>query len=67
MSGCFGDSQDPSLLLGVIAEVFVDYSYPLGFGLPAGHGEENLTLPLGTRVRLDTAQRHLTFLEPAVR
>ena len=67
MSGCFGDSQDPSLLLGVIAEVFADYAYPLGFGLPAGHGEENLTLPLGTRVRLDTAQRHLTFLEPAVR
>jgi len=67
MSGCFGDSQDPSLLLGVIAEVFADYAYPLGFGLPAGHGEENLTLPLGIQVRLDTAQRHLTFLEPAVR
>ena len=66
MSGCLGDGNDPALLLSVIADVFSDYSYPVGFGLPAGHGGENLALPLGTRVRLDTAQRHLTFLEPAV-
>ena len=66
MSGCLGDSNDPALLLSIIADVFTDYSYPIGFGLPAGHGGENLALPLGTRVRLDTTQRHLTFLEPAV-
>ena len=66
MSGCLGDGNDPALLLSVIADVFSDYSYPVGFGLPAGHGGENLALPLGTRVRLDTAQRYLTFLEPAV-
>ncbi|HEV8715962.1 MAG TPA: LD-carboxypeptidase [Candidatus Binatia bacterium] len=66
MSGCLGDGNDPALLLSVIADVFSDYSYPVGFGLPAGHGEENLALPLGARVRLDTVRRHLTFLEPAV-
>jgi muramoyltetrapeptide carboxypeptidase len=66
MTGCLGDTNDPALLLSVIAEVFSDYSYPIGFGLPAGHGGDNLALPLGTRVRLDTLQRHLTFLEPAV-
>jgi len=66
MSGCLGDTNDPVLLLSVIAEVFSDYPYPVGFGLPAGHGGDNLALPLGTRVRLDMTQRHLTFLEPAV-
>jgi muramoyltetrapeptide carboxypeptidase len=66
MSGCLGDTNDPALLLSVIADVFADYSYPVGFGLPAGHGEENLALPLGTCVRLDTTQRRLVFLEPAV-
>jgi muramoyltetrapeptide carboxypeptidase len=66
MSGCLGDTNDPVLLLSVIADVFSDYSYPVGFGLPAGHGGDNLVLPLGTQVRLDATQRHLTFLEPAV-
>jgi muramoyltetrapeptide carboxypeptidase len=66
MTGCLGDTADPSLLLSVIADVFADYSYPIGFGLPAGHGGENLALPLGTRARLDTRQQVLTFLEPAV-
>jgi len=66
MLGCLGETADPSLLLSVIADVFSGYSYPVGFGLPAGHGGENLALPLGTRVRLDTGQQSLTFLEPAV-
>ncbi|MBI3304387.1 MAG: LD-carboxypeptidase [Deltaproteobacteria bacterium] len=66
MSGCRGDTNDPALLLSVIADVFSDYSCPVGFGLPAGHGGENLALPLGIRVRLDTVQRSLTLLEPAV-
>jgi muramoyltetrapeptide carboxypeptidase len=66
MTGCLGETTDPSLLLSVIADIFSDYSYPVGFGLPAGHGGENLALPLGTHVRLDTRQQALTFLEPAV-
>jgi muramoyltetrapeptide carboxypeptidase len=66
MTGCLGDTNDPTLLLSVIADIFSDSSYPVGFGLPAGHGGENLVLPLGTQVRLDSTQRHLTFLEPAV-
>ncbi len=66
MNGCLGETNDPALLLSVIADVFSDYAYPVGFGLPAGHGGENLALPLGTQVRLDASQRQLTFLEPAV-
>ncbi|MGH8006465.1 MAG: S66 peptidase family protein [Candidatus Binatia bacterium] len=66
MHGCRGDNDDPALLLEVIADIFSDYAYPVGFGVPAGHGGENLALPLGVRVRLDTQRQHLTFLEPAV-
>jgi muramoyltetrapeptide carboxypeptidase len=66
MNGCRGETNDPTLLLSVVTEVFSDYSYPVGFGLPAGHGGENLALPLGTQVRLDTVRGHLAFLEPAV-
>ena len=63
---CRGDTADPTLLLSVIAEVFADYHYPIGFGLPAGHEGENLALPFGIRVQLDTDCQTLTFLEPAV-
>jgi len=66
MPGCFENSDDPSFLLSVIEDIFAEYSYPVGFGLPAGHGGENFTLPLGVRVRLDATQRSLTFLESAV-
>jgi muramoyltetrapeptide carboxypeptidase len=66
MRGCFGETEEPMLLLAVIDDIFSDYSYPVGFGLPAGHGGENFTLPLGIRVRLDTERQMLTFLEPAV-
>lgn len=66
MSGCLGDDNDPALLLAVIADMFSDYSYAVGFGLPAGHGGENLALPLGVQVRLDTQQQALAFLESAV-
>jgi muramoyltetrapeptide carboxypeptidase len=66
MKSCFGDTNDSALLLSVIDDLFADYNYPLGFGLPAGHEGENFTLPLGIRVRLDTHLRTLTFLEAAV-
>jgi muramoyltetrapeptide carboxypeptidase len=66
MSGCLGEANDPALLLSVITDLFADYSYPVGFGLPAGHNGENFALALGTNVRLDTRRRVLTFLELAV-
>ena len=66
MKSCLGDTTDPALLLSVIVELFADYDYPVGFGLPAGHEGENFALPLGVQVRLDTHRHTLTFLESAV-
>jgi muramoyltetrapeptide carboxypeptidase len=39
---------------------------PVLASFPAGHGSENWTLPLGTRVRLDAANRRLDILEQAL-
>jgi muramoyltetrapeptide carboxypeptidase len=39
---------------------------PCAAGFPIGHGDENEPVPLGVRVRLDAAERRITFLEPAV-
>lgn len=66
MPGCWGEGDDPMPLLSVIADAFADFPYPIGLGLPAGHGGENLALPLGARVRLDTERKEVRFLESAV-
>ena len=39
---------------------------PILYGVPSGHGRVNLTLPLGTRVRLDGDQGVLSFHEAGV-
>jgi muramoyltetrapeptide carboxypeptidase len=57
--------------LDVVRACCSDLPYPVVFGLPAGHqgdgpGIENLALPLGLPVALDTVRRRLVALEPAV-
>ncbi len=66
MSKCWEAEEDVAPVHAVIQDIFTDYSYPVGFGLPAGHDGENFALPLGTRVRLDMEQQELRFLETAV-
>ncbi|HET9274477.1 MAG TPA: LD-carboxypeptidase [Gemmatimonadales bacterium] len=52
-------------------EVLTTYFGPLGIpvvaGLPIGHIEDQWTLPLGVRTRLDASRGELAILEPAVR
>jgi len=60
--------------LEVIRASFAEAPYPVGFGLPAGHGPDgaggegcdNLALPLGVPVTLDMERGRLAALEPAV-
>jgi len=37
----------------IIAELFCNATYPVVAGFPAGHGDENVLLPLGTKMALD--------------
>lgn len=40
---------------------------PVAYGFPVGHIDEQWTLPLGVRARLDASRGELELLEPAVR
>lgn len=55
-----------ALIAEFVAEQTVGLNCPVLFGIEAGHGTENLTLPLGLQVRLDSKLRRMTFLEAAV-
>jgi muramoyltetrapeptide carboxypeptidase len=48
----------------IIMEHAAEFSFPVGFGFPAGHGEKNYALIMGGKVRLDVDEHHtmLTFL-----
>jgi muramoyltetrapeptide carboxypeptidase len=56
--------DDPSSLEAVLAGHFRAAGIPLLRDLPFGHFGNNLTMPIGTRVRIDA--RGFTVLEPAV-
>ncbi len=49
------DGDPPGLLDEVLRDLFGDAPFPVVRGLPAGHGDPNLPLPLGRRARLRLA------------
>jgi muramoyltetrapeptide carboxypeptidase len=64
-------SQDGVGAVDVVRQFFAGAPYPVAFGLAAGHDPaattvENLALPLGARVEIDTESGRLAALEPAV-
>jgi muramoyltetrapeptide carboxypeptidase len=61
-----GSEQERALIARFVAAQTADLKCPVLFGVEAGHGTENLTLPFGVRVRLDGARRRMVFTEPAV-
>jgi muramoyltetrapeptide carboxypeptidase len=61
-----GSEGERARIAEFAAEQTADLECPVLFGVEAGHGTENLTLPFGVRVRLDSVQRRMVFTEPAV-
>jgi muramoyltetrapeptide carboxypeptidase len=53
--GTMPDCGDPDDLCQTIRDALGDLDVPIGFGAPLGHGEVNLAVPLGVRVRLRVA------------
>ena len=49
----------------VLRSLAEETGLPCAAGFPVGHGEKNMTVPLGVRVRLDATRGRLEFLEPA--
>lgn len=50
----------------VLAEYTVPRRIPAAMGFPIGHVDDQWTLPVGVRARLDATRGTLTLLEPAV-
>jgi muramoyltetrapeptide carboxypeptidase len=65
--GEFMECGDASSLIQVLHERTSDLEMPVVTGLRAGHGEENVTLPIGVRACLDTGKMSLSILEACVR
>jgi len=76
MAGCFhgisgivmGSFQDCGKYEGVcnvVKNMFEDLHVPILSGFDIGHGETNLTIPMGIRATLDTDQSKLVYHESA--
>jgi muramoyltetrapeptide carboxypeptidase len=65
--GEFVECGDGSSLAQVVRERTSDLEMPVVTGLRAGHGQENVTLPIGVRACLDTENMSLSILEACVR
>ena len=50
----------------VLATYFLPLGVPVAYGFPFGHIDDQWTLPLGVRARLDAGAGDLELLEPAV-
>lgn len=61
------DAQAQSLLYPLVLEQFGARGIPVLAGWPSGHGEPNLTLPLGARVTLDTGRAGLRLDQAVTR
>lgn len=67
MIGALIDCDEPAAVEALIEERLGDLNVPLMTGVPVGHGEENIALPIGVKAVLDTAHRTLALKEPCVR
>lgn len=58
------DGSGPEAIRDIVLDVCADLAVPILYGLQAGHGAENVVLPFGCRVRVDTDLARLDLLEP---
>ena len=45
----------------IIQEVFADYAYPICFGFPAGHAENNFPLIIGSTIEMEISATGTTI------
>jgi muramoyltetrapeptide carboxypeptidase len=64
--GRFETCGDMDAIDGLLLDAVADQDIPVMTGLPVGHGQENITLPLGLEVSIDTDQIALSFAEACV-
>jgi muramoyltetrapeptide carboxypeptidase LdcA involved in peptidoglycan recycling len=61
------EPEGSETVLSVMQSFFADFPGPVLWGVPAGHtAKPNLTLPLGTWIKVDGDKCALELVEPAV-
>lgn len=66
MVGTLEECGDPASVMALVRERCSRLNMPILSGLPVGHGEDNVPLPIGVRAVLDTKTMSLEFTEPCV-
>ncbi len=61
-----GSEAERARIADFVAEQTSGLACPVLFGIEAGHGTENMTLPFGVRVRLESAARRFVSAESPV-
>ncbi|MFC1876736.1 LD-carboxypeptidase [Thermodesulfobacteriota bacterium] len=64
--GSFPDCGNYDVICEIAANLFEDMQIPILGGFEMGHGEDNMTLPMGIRATLDTDQGALVYQEAAL-
>ena len=63
--GTFKDCGQLNEIVGIFNTIFEDANIPILAGFNMGHGEHNLSIPMGLGATLDTDKKRLLFHEPA--
>ena len=64
--GTFKECGHLDEIVKIFANIFAEADIPILAGFDMGHGEHNLTVPMGLGAILDTAKKRLLFDEPAI-
>ncbi len=64
--GDFAQCNDKQLIYQLVKSVFKEIELPILAGLPIGHIQQNITIPLGIEAMLDTERKGIFFQEAAI-
>jgi len=65
--GLFKNCGDPDQIYRIVDDIFSDFHIPILAGFNIGHGEPNLTVPIGINARIDTDEGSLSYLGSSFR
>ncbi|MBW2027638.1 MAG: LD-carboxypeptidase [Deltaproteobacteria bacterium] len=65
--GSFLDCGESSSIREMFSDILSGLGIPVVSGIPLGHGEENITVPVGVEAEMDTEEMHLVALETCTR
>lgn len=62
ITGSFENCDNDEYIKEILSETFEEYNVPILSGLDAGHGEVNLSLCMGTRIKMNTESARIHWI-----